>query len=165
LGNKFFRLGNLIFVNDIGFALPARGFGLLAQDLFGEGIGHVDDGGIDIFLIGTQGKEIGRDPHDDIHERQVDQTGQVVRDRFGGLQITGGEMRHQILKRNFNLAGRKLAQDHVHGETDFSGGGARRFKFGDIGREHFLGKAAQDHADGQIHPATLRLRAKGFCVG
>jgi hypothetical protein len=145
-----------------------RGFRLLTQDFLGERIRHVDDGSIDAFLIGAQGQEIRRNPHDDIHERQADDGGKVVRDRSGRMKKAGGEMRNQIGQRHFNFTRRKLAQDHVHRETDFRGSRTRRFKMGQVRRQNFLRQTPQDHADGEVDSTCggwRRRRGKTLSAG
>jgi hypothetical protein len=119
----------LAFLNDIGLRLlPARGLSLLAQDFLGERIRHVNDGGIDPFLIGAQGQEIRRDTHHDIHQRKIDHRRQVICDRGCGLQKARGEMGNQIRQRHLHFAGRKLAQDHIHRNSDFRRRRSRGFK-------------------------------------
>ena len=164
-GNKFF-LRSLAFLNDIGLGRPAGCFGLFAQDFLCERIGHVDDGGIDIFLVRTQSEEIRRDAHNHIHQRKVDKIGQITGDRVGGLEVTRREMGDQFLERDFHFAGGKLAQDQVHGETDFGGGGAGGFKFGEVRREDFGREAAENHADGQVDASRWApVMEKGLGAG
>jgi hypothetical protein len=164
-GNKFF-LRSLTFVDDIGLRLPMRGFRLFAQNFLGKGIRHVDDGGIDILLVGTKGQKIRRDAHDDVHEREADEIGQITGNGFGRLQVARREMRDEILKRHFNFARGKLTQDHIHGKADFHRRGAGGLKFRKLLGKHFRRQTTQDHANGQVdssagRPHGERLRAVG----
>jgi hypothetical protein len=134
LGNKLFRLRHLVFLDDVGLRrlslrLPG-GFGLLAQNFFRKRIGHVDDGGIHLFLVGPQGEQVRRNSHHNVHQGQVDRGLEIARDRIGRLKIACRKMGNQILQENFHFARRELAQDHVHRQADLGCRGAGRFKFG-----------------------------------
>ena len=120
--NKFFRLGHLTFVNDIGLRLPTGSFRLFAQNFLRKWVRHIDDGGINILLVRAQREEIGRNAHDDIHKRQINQGRQIAGDGLGGLQIASREMSDQFLQRHFHFARGELAQDQTHGQTNFGGG-------------------------------------------